>query len=134
MLNMDEYCSSDTCSVNPKVTMPALRARYPTSKCIKFLSTNYLYSFIVLIFERSATTPLVSQSGNYSLISASFVSIFSLFLETMQMLKPCAANSWHMAKPIPSDPPVTTAQTPLYPSPYMLSKFYLRRQQQRVVM
>ena len=113
--------------------MPALRARYPTSKFLKFLSTSYLYSSIVLSFDRSTTTHLVSQSGNNSLISASLVSIFYLFLDTMHILKPCAANSWHIAKPIPSEPPVTTAQTPLYPSPYIFSKFYLPLQQQKVV-
>ena len=53
---------------------------------------------------------LVSMSGRSAYTSFNFSTILASFLATMQMLKPSSLASFlQISRPIPSEPPVTTA-------------------------
>ena len=92
---------------------PALRRRRAMSRSFIW-SATFWYSSIVDILAKSATTALVSMTlPQLSLMSWSFWLILSRFLATTQILKPCLAKSLQYCSPMPSEPPVTTAQESL---------------------
>ena len=79
-------------------------------KSVKLKRTNFLYSCIVPISEKSASTDLVLIPGNSACNYSSTTSILTISLEIMQILNPLLASYWQNAFPSPEEPPVTTAQ------------------------
>lgn len=59
-------------------------------------------------------------SSLFSLIFCRAYYILALLLDITQMLKPKEASYWQKPRPIPSEPPVTTAHVFL---PYLYGKF-----------
>ena len=114
-------------SKEPISLIPALRTRIATSIVLSLEPIWSWYSCKVNILEKSALMHKVLMSFPaclaYSAISLSFWLILFSFLEIMQILNPCWAKFLQNPKPIPSDPPVTTAQASplaLYSAAYRL--------------
>ena len=70
---------------------------------------------------------LVWILGLILLSSAATLSSFALFLAMRKMLNPYLASRLHIASPIPSDDPVTTAQVPSASNLFRRSKGYVRK-------
>ena len=106
-------CSSERRSNGPISTVPAFKKTAPMSISASSLQTSSLQSVIVLNPEKSTWTAFV-WIGCFKRSSANLVSIFSKFRAMIQILNPQPANWLQRASPIPSEPPVTTAN--VFPS------------------
>ena len=127
--NMVSKSLSDNRSTGPSDAVPAFKQTTPRSRSASSRCTNSLQASIVLIQEISALTALNSVLGWLWRSSAIFCSIFSKLRETIQTLKPSPASWLLSSRPMPSDPPVTTAQDAPSFLPYFLYKSCLHRQQ-----
>ena len=97
-------------SILPAVATPTLFTKIETSK---FSNSFYISKYLATsAFEKSTIIYLVS-TNNWE---QTFY-IFSSFLAIIQILNPKPANYLQNSSPIPSLPPVMTAQLP---SPYLL--------------
>jgi hypothetical protein len=94
----------------PIFDIPTLLTKIETSMPFRFLIIDAKNPYLSES-EKSATIHFVSisrSSFDYLIFLRAF-SILSLFLATMQMLKPRDANYSQKPSPIPSLPPVTKA-------------------------